>query len=164
VKSWAKSIAVIIFLLLGSAPLLLSLFVTLQKNTIRHRIKEKLEKRDLWTVAIPEYEVRWMDRHEIWVNNSMFDIKTKKLENGIYTFTGLYDEEETLLVEKERNAAGKNNEQNKLLARMFSSLPLFFERENEIIYYSSLNNLYTVFIPSHPISPFKKILTPPPKC
>lgn len=70
-------------------------------------MKQELKYQTLQTVIVSENEVVWMDKHEIWVNNSMFDIHTKKLESGIYTFTGLYDKDETMLVEMERNAAGK---------------------------------------------------------
>lgn len=126
-------------------------------------MKEKLEERQLQTVIIPENEVTWMDKHEIWVNNSMFDIQTKKLENGIYTFTGLYDEEETILVEQERNTAGKNNEQNKLLTQLFKSLPVFCEQNNEPGCFFSLHDLYTPLILPGPVNPFRKILTPPPQ-
>jgi len=127
-------------------------------------MKEKIENHQLITVTIPENEVTWMDKHEIWVNNSMFDIHTKKLEHGIYTFTGLYDDDETELVEQERNAAGKNNEQNKLLAQLFKCLPGFCNEYTEISNPLPNHNFYNSLISTAPISQFREILTPPPQC
>ncbi len=94
----------------------------------------------------------------------MFDIHTKKLENGIYTFTGLYDDDETILVEKERNAAGKNNEQNKLLVQLFKCLPTFCNQHSETQNLLSKHDCYSPLISPIPISQFRKILTPPPQC
>jgi hypothetical protein len=127
-------------------------------------MKEKLESHHLQTIVIPENKVTWMDKHEIWVNNSMFDIHTKKLENGIYTFTGLYDDDETELVEQERNAAGKNNEQNKLLAQLFKCLPGFCNQQTEIQDLLSQHDCYNSLTSPIPINQFREILTPPPQC
>lgn len=94
----------------------------------------------------------------------MFDIHTKKLENGIYTFTGLYDDDETILVEKERNAAGKNNEQNKLLVKLFKCLPTFCNQHSETQNFLFEHDCYSPLISPIPISQFREILTPPPQC
>lgn len=126
-------------------------------------MKEKLESQQLQTIILPENQVTWMDKHEIWVNNSMFDIHTKKLEHGIYTFTGLYDEDETILVEQEKNAAGKNNEQSKLLAKLFKCLPGFCNEHTEISTPLSGHNSFNSLISPLPISQFRKIPTPPPQ-
>jgi len=126
-------------------------------------MKEELEKRELTTVIIPENEVIWMDDREIWVNNSMFDILNKKLENGMYTFTGLYDDEETELVEKERKENGKAGENNKLLAQLFKHLPVFCDQQDEDIGFFSKHNNYWSWLPSGIINPYREILTPPPQ-
>lgn len=158
-----KKITSLFFILLGFVPLLFILFITIKKQDIRKRMKEKLESHQLVTVTIPENEVTWMDKHEIWVNNSMFDIHTKKIEHGIYTFTGLYDDDETELVEKERNAAGKNNEQNKLLAQLFKCLPAFCNQQSETYFLLPEHNTYSSLVSATPINQFREILTPPPQ-
>ncbi|MBP7316102.1 MAG: hypothetical protein KA968_12865, partial [Chitinophagaceae bacterium] len=119
-----KKIAAIFFILLGLSPLLFTLFISIKKEQIHYKMKMEFEKGALQTVVLPENKVVWMDKHEIWVNNSMFDIATKKLENGIYTFTGLYDEDETSLVEKEKESSEKNNEQDKRLSQLLKTLPI----------------------------------------
>jgi hypothetical protein len=162
-RAVTKKIAGLVFILLGFTPLLFVLFISLKKTEIRQRMKKELEIRELHTVVIPESEVIWMDKHEIWVNNSMFDIQTKKLENGLYTFTGLYDEEETLLVEKERKETGKAGEKNKLLTQLFKNLPVFCDQQVENINLLSKHNTYRSWLSSRALDPFREIVIPPPR-
>lgn len=138
------------------------LFTTLKKQAIRIRMKEKIEQQSLQTVIVHENDVVWMDKHEIWVNDKMFDISSRTLQNGYYTFTGLYDDEETLLVNHERKAAGENNEQNKLLAQLFKYLPVFCsqaEVTHDPVFHSALNYSFTT---QNPVEQYREILTPPP--
>lgn len=131
---------------------------------IRHEMKEKLEISLLQTITINENDVVWMDDHEIWVNEHMFDIRTKNLENGIYTFTGLYDEAETLLVKKHKNATEKNSEESRVLSSLFQLLQSTYI---EIVANSLVTDLslteYRPLILQHITTPFKAILTPPPQ-
>ncbi len=122
----SRKITSLIFILLGFTPLLFTLYLTIQKENIFKRMKEKMETHSLQTVVISEHEVIWMDDHEIWVNEQMFDIRAKKLENGIYTFTGMYDEEETKLVKQEREAGDKSNSGSKMLTKVFKFLHGFY--------------------------------------
>lgn len=126
-------------------------------------MKKEFEKGTLQTVILPENEVMWMDKHEIWVNNSMFDIATKKLEKGVYTFTGLYDEDETKLIEKQKESSEKNNEQNKILSQLLNSLPIFCNLSEELYHFKNPCSLFYSFLSEHCEEPFKKILIPPPQ-
>ena len=131
---------------------------------IWHEMKEKLETSLLQTITINEKEVVWMDDHEIWVNEHMFDIQAKKLENGIYTFTGLYDEEETNLVKKYKDTTEKNNEENQLLLSLFELLETtFIENEANSLLTDLTIIEYRPLILQHISSPFINILTPPPQ-
>ncbi len=162
-KPAIQKISSLLFILLGFIPLLFVLFTTLKKKEIRHRMENELAVRKLQTIVLPESDVIWMDKHEIWVNNSMFDIKTKNLENGFYTFTGLYDDEETILLEKEKNAGGKNNEQNKLLAQLFKCLPGFCNQYDERQNVLPEHDCYCPLISQTPTNQFREIITPPPQ-
>ena len=105
-----------------------------------------------------------MDDHEIWVNEHMFDIRTKKLENGIYTFAGLYDEQETNLVKKHKDTTEKNNEENQVLSSLFQLLhSAFIEDEANSPITALIITEYSPLILQHISSPFKNILTPPPQ-
>jgi hypothetical protein len=164
VETATKKITSLFYLLLGIVPLLLILFITLKKEGIHHKMKGKLKNQSLQTITLPENAVVWMDKHEIWVNNSMFDIHSKKLENGIYTFTGLYDDDETELVMQQQDTTEKDKQQNKLLTQFFKSLHNIFytpsqgfdmttHKQNELFCYGS----------SSVITQSKEIPTPPPQ-
>jgi hypothetical protein len=164
VETSTKKITSFFYLLLGIIPLLLVLFITIKKENIHHNMKGKLKNQPLQTITLSENAVVWMDKHEIWVNNSMFDIHSKKLENGIYTFTGLYDDDETELVMQQQGATEQEKEQNKLLTQFFKCLHNIFYtppqdynvtsgKQNELFYYRG----------SSLITQSKEILTPPPQ-
>lgn len=151
------------FIMLGFIPLLFVLVITIKKQNIRHRMKANLEQQHLQTITLPENEVTWVNDHEIWVHNSLFDIRTKNYENGVYIFTGLYDKEETILVEKEKETTGKNNEQNKLMAQLFKCLPVFCTQQSEILNLLPLQDPYNQLISPDPNNQYREILTPPPQ-
>lgn len=144
-------------------PMLLMLFAVLRKKEIKEQMRQELKYGELVTVFVPEREVIWMDDHEIWVNNSMFDIAEKKLENGVYTFKGMYDKAETELVKKERAATGKSTEQNKLLSHLFKSIPKFCTQQFCMVAPIAADNHYAIIPSSSPVNPFREILTPPPQ-
>lgn len=104
-------IAALLLLLASFCPgLVHSVFIARQAS-VRARMKKELEMQFLQTVQQKEQEVRWAKPgKEIWVGNSLFDIKTALLKDGIYTFTGLFDKDETVLVmaAKEQREKSKN--------------------------------------------------------
>ena len=127
-------------------------------------MKEKLETSLLQTITINEKDVVWMDDHEIWVNEYMFDIHTKKLVNGIYTFTGLFDEQETNLVNKHKDTTEKNKEENQLLSSLFQLLQsAFIEDEANSLLTGLIITEYRPLILRNISSPFINIITPPPQ-
>jgi hypothetical protein len=164
VKIAIRKITSLLFLLLGLLPLLFILSFHIQQHLVREHMKEELERRNLQTLRIPEQEVIWMDKHEIWVNEQMFDIHSRSLENGIYTFTGLYDEQETLLVKQHEDATGKNLDENKMLAQLFKCLQTIF-LDSSAEYTPGTGRLAALFAfcTNEPVKQFRVILTPPPQ-
>jgi len=148
--------------MLWAFPFYISICITVKKQGIQEKMKEELTIRKLETIILAEADVKWVDKHEIWVNNRMFDISQKKLENGIYIFTGLYDDDETELVKKEKKSGESEN--NLLLALFFNCMQhVFFqplEYEDNVFFYHRL-----IYIKNdQPACPaFKEISTPPPK-
>jgi hypothetical protein len=164
VKPATKKIISLFFILVGLAPLLYIPIITVKKHEVRHRMKEKMERQTLQTIVLPEGEVVWMDKHEIWVNEHMFDIHSKELKNGIYTFIGLYDEEETTLVLKEKNATRKNKEENKILAQLFQCIhTIFYKPHAAICHVAFQHDNNSTLISGEAVAQFKEILTPPPR-
>lgn len=144
-------------------PLLFLLLTMLEKIEIREKMEKKLQTEKLQTIVLPEEKVIWMDKHEIWVNEHMFDIHSKKLENGVYTFTGLYDEDETELVKKERKSTGNNNGQDKLLVQFFKNLPALYNPATEDLNLPTSHCFFNFFASQDSISQYKEIVTPPPQ-
>ena len=163
-KHLLKKIIALVFLLPGFMPVLITLLFLYKQQLIRHEMKVKLETSLLQTIMINEKDVVWMDDHEIWVNEHMFDIHAKKLENGMYTFTGLYDEQETDLVKKHKDTTEKNNEEYQLLSSLFQLLQnAFMEDEPNSLITDLIRTEYRPLILQYKPSPFKAILTPPPQ-
>src|SRR5687768_4995005 len=163
-KHLFKKIAAILFLLAGFMPVMLTLFFLYKQQLIRHEMKEKLETSQLQTITINEKDVVWMDDHEIWVNEHMFDIHTKKLESGIYTFTGLYDEQETDLVNKHKGTTEKNTEESRLLSSLFQLLQSAFIKDQATsLPEDRIITEYRPLILQNISSPFINIITPPPQ-
>jgi hypothetical protein len=165
VKTCIRKTTACLFLLLGLSPLFIAFSVTVREYVIRERMRKMLESHDLQTVVVAERDVIWMDDHEIWVNESMFDIRTKKLENGIYTFTGLYDADETELVrEQQKKKEHTQTPEEKIIAQTLQALTRLYTEtgEDETVRLAAkrqYNDGYHVkepqFIPT--------IVTPPPR-
>lgn len=159
-----QKIISLFYLLLWFTPLLIILLVSLRKEDIHRRMKDELKSKDLQTVVIAENSVHWMDEHEIWVDNSMFDIHTQQLENGIYTFTGLYDNDETELVLEQQANNENDPEQNELLTQLFQCLNNLFHsppqefntdfKKSAVDFNQHSSNLLTLS---------QEIITPPPQ-
>jgi hypothetical protein len=158
-----RKITSLTFLLLGFAPLLFVVLISLKKHEIRARMEEEMETRDLQSITIPEAEVVWMDKHEIWIHNQMFDIHTRELVNGIYHFTGLYDAEETALVEEEKSNGQRQQSKQQLLVKLFKSIPSFHDSSQELFLVEPAYAENILPRPAAPATPFCEILTPPPR-
>jgi hypothetical protein len=158
-----RKITSLTFLLLGFTPLLFVLAITIQKHEIRERMEEEMEKGELQHVTVPENEVVWMDKHEIWVNNQMFDIHTRELRDGKYFFTGLYDAEETDLVVEQRKSAEQQRSKHQLLVKLFKSIPAYYNAVNEFLIPGDPAGRDGLFADREPDKPFHDILTPPPR-
>lgn len=108
-------------LFLTAAPLVSIFVLPLRQKAIQHHMKEALEKKELHRIILSEKNVHWIKPgKEIWVENRMFDIKSCKYENGIYSFYGLFDEKETEIVKQMRmNFPDQNSSTNKILSQLF---------------------------------------------
>lgn len=107
IKALPKKTIVFLLLVLAT-PVLVPVLYELQKLEIKKEMLGFLQKRKLQSLQLAARDVVWIDKHEIWVNEQMFDIATATLDNGVYTFTGLYDAGETLLVKKRMTAGNED--------------------------------------------------------
>ena len=157
----------IFFLLLGCTPWLFILVFCIKQQSIRHEMKEKLEQNiPLYSINIADNEVVWVKKgKEITVNGKMFDVKTAKSDNGITTFTGLYDEDETLLKKQLAESwQKKSSGENKTLLQLIVSLQnVFYETPGvELLCQREISQYYLFDHSGLPVN-FKLILTPPPR-
>lgn len=125
-----------------------------------------MEDRLLQTITLADGEINWMKKgKEISIQGKMFDIKSMVHKNGITTFHGLFDDEETLLNKNLFSGWEKHQSaQNQLLALLINSL--------QNIYFNSLssntllpekqNHSLSFTAPALP-KQFRNILTPPPQ-
>lgn len=154
-----------LLLLLAAMPLVYTLFMGIPQRAIQQKMKRRLETQFLHTISVAENDIQWIKNgKEIWVNGRMFDIKSSSLRNGVYVFSGLYDEEETALLEQLQKDQQNNNANSKQLVQLFQLLQSFYNDPQEEIV-SPENIPGTKFIPdASPLaSQFISIFTPPPQ-
>jgi hypothetical protein len=165
-RTATKKIISVLFIVLGLTPLLFTLAFTIKQQSIRHRMKERMEIQALHSITLADNEIRWAkEGKEIWVNGKMFDIKRSDHKNGLTTFYGLYDEDETLLKIVFNNGWKKKmTEQNQLLSQFFQSLQgiCFTPITDSPVLPSKQYHTASLHSPK-PQSQFKTILTPPPQ-
>ena len=152
-------------LLLTAAPLFAIFLIQQQQKKIQYEMKDRLEEQWLLTVSVFQEDVHWIKPgKEIWLKGRMFDIKSSNIKNGTYTFTGLYDEDETMLVKQLQKNQPENTAGNKVLAQLFQllmspidyfSLPLTFTKKIQTEFLATATPLLS--------TPFISIITPPPQ-
>ena len=164
-RTATKRTTIFLLLLLAAMPLVYTLFVGIPQRIIQHKMQERLETHFRRTITVAENDIHWIkDGKEIWVNGRMFDIKSSHLRDGIYVFSGLYDDEETILVEQFQKDQQNNTANNKQLLQLFQLLQSFCNSpQAEIV--SPENISGAKFIPdASPLaSQFISIFTPPPR-
>ncbi len=150
----------------GCLPWLFILVFSIKQQSIRHRMKEKLEENiSHHVVRMANDEIIWVKKgKEIEVHGKMFDIKTSESKNGMTTFTGLFDEEETALKKQwQEDWQKRSANDNQLLVQLFSLQTIFVEssnNENPAIAQTSVTGSFmSADLPTR----YKIILTPPPR-
>ena len=99
VRKARRHIIPLFFLLLTLAPTLFMGGLQLFQAVIRQRMEASLQRETLVTVSLPASEVDWYEEgREIMVEGRMFDIKTYEIKDGLFTAQGIYDDDETEVV------------------------------------------------------------------
>ena len=165
-KRKLKTIANVIFLLLGGMPFLFVVSFKIRQEIIRHNMRERLEEQLLQQVTINDKDVQWIEKdEEILVDGKMFDIKTVEHHNGASTFTGLFDNEETgLMLRLEETQDQNSASSNKLLTDFFHWLGSVYNdtyRADSPVYTDSNHEYLLIASTLH--DQFIAIVIPPPK-
>ena len=163
-KTLLLKVSAVCLLLLMVIPMLLPVFNAVEKLEIREKMLGLLQQRELQTLQIAEKDVVWMDKHEIWVNEQMFDVATSALRDGMYTFTGLYDEEETKLVKMEMEAGDEESNDQRRSRQLVDLLHIpFLVDEAEPAYPRSGSSINYPQLSFKIITVVKRVIAPPPK-
>ena len=89
----------VFLLLLTLAPTLFMGGLQAFQLYIRQRMEKALDKEPLTTISLPAAEVVWYEEgREIMVQGQMFDIKSYAVKDGLFTAVGIFDKEETEVV------------------------------------------------------------------
>ena len=107
-------------LLMISMPVWLFVYWQVQQLIVQHEMEEKLEHAQLQTIRLTATAVQWHKKNkEIVIDGRLFDVKSQSISNGIATFTGLFDDEETVIrqqvnrlmqQQQDKNETGDNDE------------------------------------------------------
>jgi hypothetical protein len=165
-KTATKKITALLFTLLGFAPLLFIIITSIKQQEIQQSMNRQLETKMLHTITIAKKDVRWLkDGKELLINGRMFDVKNfQSAGNDKISFTGLYDDDETALVNKvKENQQSENNNSGKLLAQLFQLLQSSFANAPDEPFIHSQNNNHFPGIEQSLASQYITILSPPPQ-
>ena len=129
-------------------------------------MKRQLEIKMLHTITLAKNDVYWLkDGKEIIINGRMFDVKSfQHAGDDKISFTGLYDDEETALVNKvKENQQTDNNAGGKLLAQLFQLLQASFNNTTAEVFIPSLHSNSFPGIEQRLASQYISIFFPPPQ-
>lgn len=166
-RTATKKIASILFILLGTTPWLFVFIFLIRQEAIRHEMKEELEK-DIpkQVLVIPDSDIHWIKKgKEIFFTERMFDIKTTVSHNGVTTFTGFFDDQETALKKQLSEGWNKNAPQrNQLLAQLIFSLQCTLAaNSSDGLTGTICKKITPVLITAALPDSYQAILTPPPQ-
>jgi hypothetical protein len=165
-KTATNKIAASLFTLLGFAPLLFIIITSAKQQEIRHSMNRQLESKMLHTITLSKKNVHWQrDGKELIINGRMFDVKNFQYAgDDKISFTGLYDEDETALINKiKENQQSETNTGGKLLAQLFQLLQSSFSDSPSDGFTPALTNNHFPGSEQRLATPFIIILAPPPQ-
>ena len=163
---YKQIIVSLVLLVITSVPCLLFVYFQSAQWYVQHKMEEKLENEQLQTVAIPISDVKWFkENKEIIVDGKLFDIKSVVFQDGIASFTGLYDDQEMYIKVQLENLELEDDENAKNESAInFISILLYKEDDrNPDWLLNHLSTQYIDFSKDHLISPVISTPAPPPK-
>jgi hypothetical protein len=159
-------IVALVLLVITSIPCLLFVYYQSAQWYIRHEMEEKLENSQLQTIVIPISDVQWYEENkEIIVGGKLFDIRSVVYQDGMASFTGLYDEQETNIKAQLENLELEDDENSKNQSAInLISILLFKEDDlNSSWLINHLSRKYDDYNKNHLLSQDISTPAPPPK-
>ena len=116
VRKNQTNIVSIIFSCLLILPLLLVIILQLWQFYLSQTAERRMETETIQTITVKADDVIWGEEgREVTIKGEYYDLVSWSLENGYYTFTGVYDREETAV----SNLLEKQNLSENIIIRMF---------------------------------------------
>jgi hypothetical protein len=165
-KTATNKIAASLFTLLGVAPLLFIIITSVKQQEIRHSMNRQLENQKLHTITLSKKDVHWLrEGKEILISGRMFDVKSfQSVGDDTINFTGLFDDDETALVNKiKENHQSENKAGEKLLAQLFQLLQSSFSDSPSDVFIPCLNKDRFPGNEQQLATPFNIVFSPPPQ-
>jgi hypothetical protein len=132
---------------------------------IKERMEASLERDALQTIALPAAEAIWYEGDkELLINGKLFDVKAYTTANGVLTAKGIFDEQETEVINL-LNSTWSETQQTHLVIQLLllsHCLLLFTFYIANFGTNAVLLKRYP-FPPSYYFPPLLSVLTPPPK-
>jgi hypothetical protein len=146
-------------------PVLIMLLLQGWQLYLKHHAGQRLREEIVQTIKLPVQQVQWEKKEkEIVVHGRMFDIQTYDIQDGWFIATGVFDEQETSLLQffhhhTRPEKAPLSLIQLLLLTQGFIAFVswLLINRLK-----ASLQKLYSFYF-IHYCSPFAAIISPPPR-
>src|SRR5690349_4974131 len=98
-RRW-HTIPAFFLLLILAAPLVFLSFLQVKQAYIKHGAEERLERGLLKTLFVPQQSWQALNDHEIVVDGKLFDVKDVCRTADGFTVTGVFDEEETNVLQQ----------------------------------------------------------------
>lgn len=132
-------------------------------------MKERLERELLVSVTLNSGDILWVKKgKEILMDGRLFDIKSLQFNGNSYTFTGLFDDEETTLVKKMKKQHENGNAStatNQAYIQLMQWLQSVFYDSQPLDTWLSQKQIFFCYSGSFSLPRlFKVVLTPPPQC
>ncbi|HUQ97104.1 MAG TPA: hypothetical protein VM010_05535 [Chitinophagaceae bacterium] len=122
-----RRIISVFFGLLLALPLLYLTGLQVKQAYIKYSLEERMEAHLLKTLFIPKQDWQRINSREIIIDGKLFDLKSVREKGDGYLVTGVFDEEETAVVQQlDKTCKGQTTKNAALFNEAFRLLQQFF--------------------------------------
>jgi len=160
-----RTILSFFLLVILAMPLLVLSSLQAKQLYIKYTMEERLEAGLLKTIFIPQQEFKRLNSHEILVDNKLFDVKTLHATKNGFVATGVFDEEETAVLQQiEKTSSADGLKDTPVFAQIFQLLQGYYFQSDSDVHVAAVS---TTELFQNPISPlpafFQQVISPPPQ-
>jgi len=163
--SLKRKIATYSLLLIVSAPLYFAFSFELHQRSIQRKMKEELAEKMLQTITLNNAQFHWVrEKREIVINDQLFDVKSYSFnDDGSVVITGLFDKEETSLVQTFQKSQQRSGAEKQLAQFFQMQLSMPSPLTAMATSNTNINNFSFSYFAGNISSVYLGIITPPPQ-